>query len=68
MNCLGSEDGVVLRGDSTIESLCNALHRTLAAQFRYALVWGTSTKFSPQRVGIKHKLDHEGMYKFALQC
>ncbi|KAI6172303.1 hypothetical protein M3Y98_00957800 [Aphelenchoides besseyi] len=56
---LGVEDGIILRGDSTIEHACHALHRTLASQFRYAIVWGTSTKFSPQRVGIKHKLHHE---------
>ena len=41
------------------EHACHALHRTLAQAFRYAIVWGTSTKFSPQRVGIQHKLHHE---------
>jgi len=56
---LAPGDGIILRGDSTIEHACHALHRTLVAQFRYAIVWGTSAKFSPQRVGIKHKLDHE---------
>ncbi|TKR80622.1 hypothetical protein L596_014670 [Steinernema carpocapsae] len=56
---LGPEDGIILRGASTVEHACHALHRTLASQFRYAIVWGTSTKFSPQRVGISHKLDHE---------
>ncbi|CAJ0566932.1 unnamed protein product, partial [Mesorhabditis spiculigera] len=56
---LGPEDGIILRRGATIEHCCHALHRTLAAQFRYAIVWGTSPKFSPQRVGIKHLLDHE---------
>ncbi|EYC40906.1 hypothetical protein Y032_0590g386 [Ancylostoma ceylanicum] len=56
---LGPEDGIILRAGCTVEHCCHALHRTLASQFRYAIVWGTSTKFSPQRVGIHHKLDHE---------
>jgi small GTP-binding protein len=56
---LGQEDGLILHGDSTIESACHQIHRTLAANFRYAIVWGTSTKFSPQRVGITHVLHHE---------
>uniref|UniRef100_A0A914CAT4 Developmentally-regulated GTP-binding protein 2 n=1 Tax=Acrobeloides nanus TaxID=290746 RepID=A0A914CAT4_9BILA len=56
---LGPEDGIILRGGCTVEHCCHALHRTLASQFRYAIVWGTSTKFSPQRVGIHHVLDHE---------
>ncbi|KAE9419654.1 hypothetical protein Angca_009807 [Angiostrongylus cantonensis] len=56
---LGPEDGIILRAGSTVEHCCHALHRSLASQFRYAIVWGTSTKFSPQRVGIHHKLDHE---------
>jgi len=56
---LGPEDGIILRSSSAVEHACHALHRTLVAQFRYAIVWGTSTKFSPQRVGISHKLHHE---------
>ncbi|KAI6229918.1 hypothetical protein M3Y99_01127800 [Aphelenchoides fujianensis] len=62
---LGDEDGIILRGDATIEHACHALHRSLASQFRYAIVWGTSTKFSPQRVGIKHKLHHEDVVQIA---
>lgn len=42
-----------------MEHVCHAIHRTLAAQFKYALVWGTSTKYSPQRVGISHVMADE---------
>uniref|UniRef100_A0A4W5LMJ8 TGS domain-containing protein n=1 Tax=Hucho hucho TaxID=62062 RepID=A0A4W5LMJ8_9TELE len=38
---------------------CHRIHRTLASQFKYALVWGTSTKFDPQRVGLTHIMEHE---------
>ncbi|KAI8044474.1 hypothetical protein M5D96_000639 [Drosophila gunungcola] len=48
----------LIRGVS-VEHVCHAIHRTLAAQFKYALVWGTSTKYSPQRVGIAHVMADE---------
>jgi uncharacterized protein len=43
----------------TVEHVCHAIHRTLAPQFKYGLVWGTSTKYSPQRVGIGHIMADE---------
>ena len=27
--------------------------------FRYAMVWGSSVKFNPQKVGIDHQLEDE---------
>uniref|UniRef100_A0A182TCP9 Developmentally-regulated GTP-binding protein 2 n=1 Tax=Anopheles maculatus TaxID=74869 RepID=A0A182TCP9_9DIPT len=53
------DDGLILRRGVTVEHVCHAIHRTLAAQFKYALVWGTSTKYSPQRVGISHIMNDE---------
>ena len=45
-------DPVVLsadRGGTKVDSLCAQIHKTLAADFLYALVWGTSSKHYPQR-------------------
>ncbi|XP_073945601.1 developmentally-regulated GTP-binding protein 2-like [Choristoneura fumiferana] len=53
------DDGLILRKGVTIEHVCHSIHRTLAAQLKYALVWGTSTKYSPQRVGIGHSVADE---------
>ncbi|XP_061712959.1 developmentally-regulated GTP-binding protein 2 isoform X2 [Cydia pomonella] len=53
------DDGLILRKGVTIEHVCHSIHRTLAAQLKYALVWGTSTKYSPQRVGIAHTVNDE---------
>lgn len=53
------DDGLILRRGVTVEHVCHAIHRTLAPQFKYALVWGTSTKYSPQRVGISHIMNDE---------
>jgi len=33
--------------------------RTLANDCKYALVWGRSTKFNPQRVGMSHLMADE---------
>lgn len=53
------DDGLILRRGVTVEHVCHSIHRTLAPQFKYALVWGTSTKYSPQRVGINHTMNDE---------
>ena len=46
---------VLCRG-VTIEHLCRHIHKSLISEFNYALVWGTSTRHSPQRCGLKHEL------------
>eukprot|EP01134_Creolimax_fragrantissima_P001625 CFRG1625T1 len=51
------DDGIILRNGATVEHVCHSIHRTLANDFKYALVWGKSAKFSPQRVGLSHKLE-----------
>ncbi|XP_045771796.1 developmentally-regulated GTP-binding protein 2 [Maniola jurtina] len=50
------DDGLILRRGVTIEHVCHSIHRTLASALKYALVWGTSTKYSPQRVGLAHSV------------
>ena len=44
------------RGGYRIEDFCNQLHRSLAKQFKYALVWGRSAKHYPQTCGLDHRL------------
>eukprot|EP00771_Trimastix_marina_P004026 gnl/Trimastix_PCT/755.p1 GENE.gnl/Trimastix_PCT/755~~gnl/Trimastix_PCT/755.p1 ORF type:complete len:369 (+),score=120.50 gnl/Trimastix_PCT/755:344-1450(+) len=43
----------------SIERFCNRIHRAILAQFKYALVWGSSVKHNPQRVGRDHILNDE---------
>ncbi|NWI98541.1 DRG2 protein, partial [Crypturellus undulatus] len=52
-------DAIILRKGASVEHVCHRIHRSLASQFKYALVWGTSTKYSPQRVGLTHVMEHE---------
>eukprot|EP00158_Paraphelidium_tribonemae_P005929 Partr_v1_DN27590_c1_g2_i1_m30517 putative developmentally regulated GTP binding protein 2 len=47
-------DGLILRDASTIEHVCHQIHRTLASEFKCAIVWGASAKHQPQKVGLSH--------------
>merc|ERR1712071_261984 len=47
-------DCLILRKGVSVEHVCHSIHRTLAEVLKYALVWGTSAKFNPQRVGSHH--------------
>ncbi|CAG2231123.1 K06944 [Mytilus edulis] len=53
------DDGLILRTGCTLEHVCHKIHRTMVSTFKYGLVWGRSAKYSPQRVGIHHKMCHD---------
>jgi len=54
------EAPVVLQsGKSTVEDFCDKIHKSISKELKYAVVWGTSVKFQPQRVGKDHVLDDE---------
>ncbi|KAF6164636.1 hypothetical protein GIB67_032864 [Kingdonia uniflora] len=46
------EDPVILSSKiKTVEDFCIRIHKDMLKQFKYALVWGSSAKHKPQRVG-----------------
>ncbi|TPX36987.1 threonine---tRNA ligase [Synchytrium microbalum] len=51
-----SQPVVMRSSDSTIEDFCNSIHKALIKEFKYALVWGSSVKHNPQKVGKEHQL------------
>lgn len=53
------EEPLIIRRNSSIEDVCNKLHRNMKKEFRYGLVWGKSVKFAGQRVSIHHVLEDE---------
>lgn len=53
------EEALIVRKGSSIEDVCDAIHRTLKESFKYALVWGASAKHMPQRVGLGHLVSDE---------
>ena len=50
---------IIMRSFATIEDVCSGVHRDLIDEFKYSLVWGTSAKHIPQRVGLNHILQDE---------
>jgi len=54
------EAPVVLQsGRCSVANFCDKIHRTLAKEMKYAIVWGSSVKHQPQRVGKDHILHDE---------
>lgn len=47
-------EALIVRNNSSIEDVCDQVHRTLKETFKYALVWGASARHIPQRVGLGH--------------
>ncbi|KAF3356433.1 hypothetical protein VdG1_03713 [Verticillium dahliae VDG1] len=52
-------EALIVRSNSTIEDVCDQIHRTLKETFKYALVWGASARHVPQRVGLSHLVADE---------
>ncbi|AAS50232.1 AAL134Wp [Eremothecium gossypii ATCC 10895] len=52
-------DPLVVRNGSTVGDLCHQIHRDFKDKFKYALVWGSSAKHSPQKCGLNHKIHDE---------
>jgi len=51
---------IVLSSDkNTVDDLCMKIHKSLQKEFKCALVWGSSAKHNPQRVGKEHLLNDE---------
>ncbi len=48
---------LMMREGESIADVCPKLHRDLLTNFKYALVWGPSTKFPGQKVGLTHILE-----------
>eukprot|EP00002_Diphylleia_rotans_P008985 TRINITY_DN1899_c0_g1_i1.p1 TRINITY_DN1899_c0_g1~~TRINITY_DN1899_c0_g1_i1.p1 ORF type:complete len:368 (-),score=95.85 TRINITY_DN1899_c0_g1_i1:237-1340(-) len=51
---------VILRRDkSDVADFCLRIHKAMLKEFKYAMVWGSSVKHNPQKVGKDHKLNDE---------
>ncbi|MBX8631601.1 MAG: GTP-binding protein [Thermoplasmata archaeon] len=48
------KEPMLIRGGSTIGEICDSLHRDLRRKFRYAIIWGPSSRFPGQTVGVDH--------------
>lgn len=52
-------EALIVRRDSSIEDVCDQIHRSLKETFKYAMVWGASARHVPQRVGLGHMVADE---------
>jgi len=50
---------LIIKNGATVNDVCNKIHRNMAREFRYGLVWGKSAKFAGQKVGLDHQLVDE---------
>ena len=50
------DEPMVVKSGTDVEAICNNIHRDFVEQFRYAYVWGPSSKFPGQKVGLNHVL------------
>ncbi|KAH6686316.1 TGS domain-containing protein [Plectosphaerella plurivora] len=53
------DEALIVRSNSTVEDVCDKIHRTLKDTFKFAYVWGASARHVPQRVGLTHPLADE---------
>jgi ribosome-interacting GTPase 1 len=53
------KEPMIIKKGATVQDVCNKIHRNMAKNFRYGLVWGKSAKFAGQKVGLDHKLADE---------
>ena len=53
------QEPMIMRTGATVADVCDGIHRDMKDGFKYAHVWGTSAKHSPQRVGLGHLLQDE---------
>jgi len=57
---------MIIRKDSSVEDVCNKLHRDFRAKFRFARVWGRSAKFPGQKFRLSHVLKDEDVLQIVL--
>ncbi|CAJ0628492.1 385_t:CDS:2 [Entrophospora sp. SA101] len=67
MNCWKKSPVVLRQNARSIEDFCNSIHKGIVKQFKYALVWGSSAKHQPQKVGLTHVLNDEDVVQLVKQ-
>ncbi|MDQ3969082.1 MAG: GTP-binding protein [Thermoproteota archaeon] len=53
------KEPMIIKKGATVQDVCNKIHRNMAKNFRYGLLWGKSAKFAGQKVGLDHELADE---------
>ncbi len=61
------KEPLVVKAGSTVEEVCNRLHKGFKKRFRFARVWGDSVKFDGQRTGLEHVLSEGDVLSIVLE-
>ena len=60
-------DPMIVKQDSDVGMVCDAIHRDWRKRFRYANVWGPSAQFPGQKVGLEHPLQDSDVLTVVLR-
>jgi len=58
---------LIMKQNCTIRDVCLKIHRNFVKNFKYAYVWGSSVKFSSQKVGLDHILQDNDTLRIILK-
>ncbi|MEK6900494.1 MAG: GTPase, partial [Nanoarchaeota archaeon] len=58
---------LIIRRNCTIRDVCEKLHKDFAKKFRFARVWGKSTKFPGQKLMLNHTLNDQDILELHIR-
>ena len=58
---------LIIQRNSTIGDVCNKVHKDFAKKFKFARVWGSSTKFPGQKLMLTHTLKDKDILEIHLR-
>ncbi len=61
------DEPMVITAGSTVGNVCAGIHRDFQNKFRYAKVWGPSSKFPGQTVGLNHELMNDDILTIVIK-
>src|SRR3989344_1303044 len=61
------KEPLIIRRNSGIKDVCDKLHRDFASKFKFARVWGKSSKFPGQRLMLNHVLADQDILEIHLR-
>lgn len=53
------EEPLIIKTESSVEDVCRKLHQDFVKNFKYCRVWGPSSKFPGQKLGLTHILQED---------
>lgn len=53
------KEPLIMKSGTTVQNVCDHIHRDMKRRFRYANIWGKSARFPGQTVGLDHVMADE---------